>query len=171
MRLFRQRQFNDWRSAFEAVEQDVKVLAAGDRSVLSPTIRSQVSASISAPIPAGELFDRISILDIKGRKITDSSKLNHVVRELAELTKLRPRRFDSDQTVLGLVAQLDDANQQLWDVEDRLRDCERNADFGTMFIELARSVYRLNDLRASTKRALSDYYGSDFQEVKSYQPY
>lgn len=127
--------------------------------------------SISIPIPVGELFDRISILEIKQRKLSDPAKLAHVERELAELVRRRPPGWSDEQAVVEFAAELDAANQRLWDVEDQLRDCERNGEFGPEFIELARSVYRLNDLRAEAKRLLSEHFGSELMEVKSYRPY
>jgi hypothetical protein len=118
-------------------------------------------------ISPGELLDRISILQLKQSRIADPAKLEHVRVELAALEAERARA-DWPTGADALAADLATVNGLLWDVEDDLRRLEREQEFGPRFIELARSVYRLNDRRAALKNAVNALLGSGLREVKSY---
>ena len=125
---------------------------------------------ISVEISPGELLDKITILEIKRDRIAESAKLENVRRELAVLAASRDRAVaPSDELVAALTAELRGVNEALWEVEDELRQCECAGDFGPRFIELARSVYRLNDRRASIKRKINEALGSPLMEEKSYR--
>jgi hypothetical protein len=122
-------------------------------------------------VPAGELIDKITILEIKAERIADPEKLRHVRAELAALTAVRDAALPASPELATLAAQLKAVNEALWQVEDAVRACERRQDFGPRFVELARSVYRHNDRRAALKRAVNELLGSRLVEEKSYAPY
>jgi hypothetical protein len=124
--------------------------------------------ALLVPVSAGELLDKITILEIKSERISDVSKVENVCRELAALCEARDRAIPSSVEVAAVSADLKQVNEKLWDVEDAIRLCEGWQDFGPRFIELARSVYRLNDQRAALKRHLNDLLGSALKEEKSY---
>jgi len=124
--------------------------------------------TVYAPIAVGELFDKITILEIKASRITDKTKLLNVTRELSILKSVADASLELDAEVEGIVDKLRLVNSQLWDVEDKIRECERNNDFGTVFIKLARSVYCHNDQRALLKKQLNKLTGSELVEEKSY---
>ena len=116
------------------------------------------------PVSIGEIVDKITILEIKQIHISDPVKIANVSRELGLLND-RIQHIDIDKAVLD---QLRKVNQKLWIIEDAIRVCEHNADFGTNFIELARSVYITNDLRAELKKQINILTGSELIEEKSY---
>jgi len=127
--------------------------------------------NILAPISVGELIDKITILRIKREKLRDDARRNNIGRELAELLEIRSRsRLDTSDLAL-LEEQLSQVNRRLWDVEDDLRDLERTGYFGARFVELARSVYKLNDRRTALKQRINAVSGSVIVEEKSYKPY
>jgi len=101
----------------------------------------------------------------------DPQQVANVRNELGLLTAARARLKIADDVAAPLQAELKQVNAALWDIEDRIRDCERAKDFGPAFIELARSVYRTNDRRAELKRRLSELAGSAIVEEKSYRSY
>ena len=118
-------------------------------------------------VSIGEVVDKWTILSIKALNITDKDKLVNVFKEKNYLnTAIEPEILHDPLTDQLLVV-----NKNLWNVEDRLRDCERDKIFDDHFVQLARSVYILNDKRASIKKEINMKYGSDFVEEKSYQPY
>jgi hypothetical protein len=118
-------------------------------------------------VSIGEVVDKWTILSIKALNITDKDKLVNVFKERNYLnTAIEPEILHDPLTDQLLVV-----NKNLWNVEDRLRDCERDKIFDDHFVQLARSVYILNDKRASIKKEINMKYGSDFVEEKSYQPY
>ena len=120
------------------------------------------------PISLGELIDKLTILEIKSEKFTDSS-LQNVRKELTHLKKiLSELELDIDKT---LINELKEINKKLWDIEDAIRVYESKKLFNEKFISLARSVYHFNDQRASLKRKINIKYGSDLIEEKSYSPY
>jgi Family of unknown function (DUF6165) len=125
---------------------------------------------ILVPISAGELMDKITILEIKSERIKNPSQLENVLRELGAL---RAIRLDgADRAKLDkLCTELKQVNATLWDVEDAIRECDARNDFGSSFIELARTVYRLNDERARLKKAISLASGSRIIEEKSYKSF
>ncbi|MBL8707542.1 MAG: hypothetical protein JNM30_22010, partial [Rhodospirillales bacterium] len=111
-------------------------------------------------------IDKITILEIKAARIADAAKLANIRRELQALIAVR----DAQGTApAALVAELGQVNEQLWDIEDRIRECEQRGDFGAAFIELARSVYKTNDRRAALKRKINDAMESELVEEKSYR--
>lgn len=122
--------------------------------------------TLLAPVSWGELVDKIAILEIKSARIADPAKRANVQRELQALTAVRDAHGAPPP---ALVSELRRVNEQLWDIEDRIRECEQRGDFGPAFIELARSVYKTNDRRAALKRQVNDAMGSDLVEEKSYR--
>ena len=118
-------------------------------------------------VSIGEVVDKWTILSIKALNITDKDKLKHVFTEKNYLNTV----IDPEILHDPLVDELLWVNKQLWDVEDRLRDCERNKVFDDHFVQLARSVYLLNDKRARIKKQINIKYHSEFIEEKSYQSY
>ena len=124
---------------------------------------------ILAEISAGELIDKITIIEIKKMKIKNQSKLNEVDKELNSL-KSTMNKFISDPSKISkFKEQLKKINLKLWDVEDGKRLAEKNSDFGKKFIELARNVYKFNDERAKIKLEINNSLGSNIKEVKSYE--
>jgi len=158
MRLFRQQTVGDWDTVFARMAEEVRKLAA-QKAGYCP-VRVEVSA--------GELFDKITILGIKTERFTDEAKLRHVCAELASLERARAAAFPDLPEVAELVQQLREVNQTLWQVEDDIRRCEREGDFGPPFVELARSVYRHNDRRWALKRQIDALLGSRLVEEKEY---
>jgi len=117
------------------------------------------------PVSIGELVDKITILEIKSEKIKNIEALVNIVKELDALTHIVPT-IDRQ-----LIEDLKQVNCEIWDVEDELREYERNKTFGEEFIRLARNVYIFNDKRASIKRIINEKYTSEFKEEKSYSIY
>ena len=132
--------------------------------------RDAPSQDILVPISVGELMDKITILEIKSERIKNPSQLENIVHELEALRAVRLR--DIERALLDkLSAELKRVNAKLWDVEDAIRDCEARADFGEHFIELARTIYRLNDERSRLKKAINLASGSRIVEEKSYRSF
>ncbi len=127
--------------------------------------------SISIEISAGELVDKITILVIKLERMSDSVKLFNVQREYDMLMEVYRNAIDESDELIVLRDRLKEVNAKLWDIEDEIREFERNQDFGEGFVRLARTVYRTNDLRASTKREINDLLKSALVEEKSYSAY
>jgi hypothetical protein len=127
--------------------------------------------NLMIPVSPGELIDKLTILEIKLERIRDEAKLYNVRREYDELTAVWREAELADDTVEGLRAQLLGVNEALWEIEDAIRDEERERRFEDCFIELARSVYRRNDERAALKRRINQHLGSPIVEEKSYQDY
>jgi tetratricopeptide (TPR) repeat protein len=123
---------------------------------------------IRVDISPGELVDKISILQIKIERIREPAKLAHVRHELEALTAARHSSVPSSAALDALARDLRDLNEKLWDAEEALRECEQAQRFGEAFVELARSVYRLNDQRASVKRRINLLLNSLFVEEKSH---
>jgi hypothetical protein len=126
---------------------------------------------ILVEVAPGELIDKITILQIKTERIQDPDKLLNVRRELAVLERARGDAVEASSELDRLVAELKRVNESLWLIEDDIRECERQQEFGTKFIELARSVYRSNDRRAALKRQINELLGSPLIEEKSYSEY
>ncbi len=126
---------------------------------------------ILVEVAPGELIDKITILEIKTERITDEEKRNNVRVELEVLEKARDDAMQSPPALDELTAKLREVNEAIWDIEDDIRDCERQEDFGPKFIELARSVYHSNDKRAAFKREINELLGSKLIEEKSYADY
>ena len=124
---------------------------------------------ILAEISAGELFDKITILEIKRAKISNKEKLNDIEKELSSLNET-VKKYIPDQSIISkYISDLKNINLKLWDIEDGKRSAEKNKEFGEKFIELARNVYRFNDERAKIKLAINTSLGSNIKEVKSYE--
>ncbi len=126
---------------------------------------------LEVEVSAGELVDKITILEIKAERIADPDKLANVHRELRSLTATRREALPSSEELDELTAELRRINERLWEIEDDIRDCERKSDFGERFIELAREVYRTNDRRAAAKRRINELLGSELVEEKDYAEY
>lgn len=123
------------------------------------------------PISPGELVDKITILEIKSERMTDAAKLANVRNELELLTSTwRASAFAASDVDADWKA-LRSVNEQLWDIEDRIRDKERAASFDAGFVELARAVYVTNDERAAIKKRINSRLGSTLVEEKSYAEY
>jgi septal ring factor EnvC (AmiA/AmiB activator) len=116
----------------------------------------------------GELVDKLSILEIKLKRVQDSEKLKNIRKEYSLLEKAAGLIIKRDDP---LYRQLLDINQKLWEIEDRIRELEKNKDFGSEFIETARMVYFNNDIRAKIKQEINLKTNSDLFEEKSYEDY
>lgn len=126
---------------------------------------------ILVPISPGELLDKITILRIKSERITDAPKLANVRAELDALDATWQASGAATAAVADDEAALQKVNEQLWDIEDRIRDLERERRFDAEFIELARAVYITNDERAAIKKRINSALGSRLVEEKSYKEY
>jgi hypothetical protein len=128
-------------------------------------------AELLVPISPGELIDKITILEIKSQRMTDTAKLHNVRTELSLLTETWKASAYSATDISAEWAGLRDVNGKLWDIEDRIRDQEREGRFDAGFIELARAVYVTNDERAAIKKRINARLGSLLVEEKSYADY
>ena len=126
---------------------------------------------ITAPISVGDLLDKITILEIKSERIGDPAKLENIRSELDLLRNVWVQRGEPRPGFDKLIDDLKKTNEQLWTIEDEIRDCERDRHFGPRFIELARSVYRTNDHRYELKRRINELAGSGIVEEKSHRAY
>lgn len=126
---------------------------------------------IRIPVSVGELLDKISILRIKSRRLSDPDKLANVRRELDALTATWGEAGSEDATVRELRDELEGVNEELWEIEDAIREKEARQEFDDEFVSLARSVYLTNDRRSGIKRALNLHLGSELVEEKSYADY
>ena len=124
---------------------------------------------ILAEISAGELIDKITILEIKKEKITNKDKIENVSRELISLNESLKKYIPDNNKILTLKNELKKINLKLWEIEDGKRDAEKNKKFDEKFIELARNVYKFNDERAKIKLSINNTLGSNIKEVKSYE--
>ena len=124
-----------------------------------------------APISIGELVDKITILEIKAQRVRDPRKREAVSKELHFLNEIERAMGEHDVTIKALKDELRQVNEALWDIEDRIRDCEREQNFGEEFIQLARAVYKTNDRRAELKRRINEISGSALMEIKSHAIY
>ncbi len=124
---------------------------------------------ILAEISAGELIDKITILEIKKAKINDQEKLVNVDKELFSLNETKKKFIPNENLILKEIKKLKEINLKLWDIENEKRKAEKNKDFGEKFIELARSVYKSNDERAKIKLNINNILGSNIKEVKSHE--
>ena len=124
---------------------------------------------IYAEISAGELVDKITILEIKKEKITNKEKLVEIKKELDSLTNTFNKSIKKNINLEALIKELKNINLKLWDIEDKKRELEEKQRFGKEFIELARNVYKSNDERAKIKLKINKTLGSNIKEVKSYE--
>ena len=126
------------------------------------------SKKILTEISAGELLDKISILEIKLGNIKDKEKLAEINKEYKSLEETKKFNIEITNNLQKLTDQLKKINLKLWDIEEEKRICEKNSDFGEKFIQLSRNVYLNNDKRAKIKSDINKLLGSNIKEVKSY---
>jgi hypothetical protein len=126
---------------------------------------------LTIPASAGEVIDKLTILEIKLERIADAVKRANVEREAEALSAAWRAAVPDEAPVAELVAGLREVNGRLWEVEDELREHERRGEFGEAFVALARAVYRTNDRRAALKRGINERLGSTLVEEKSYAAY
>ena len=126
---------------------------------------------IMIEVSAGELFDKISILEIKKEKIKDPEKLKFINNDHSILKNQLEKNINSDERLNNLYQSLKKINSKLWVIEDDKRQCEKDKDFGEKFIKLSRDVHFLNDDRAKIKLEINNYTGSNIKEVKEYTNY
>ena len=126
---------------------------------------------ILVEVSVGELFDKISILEIKKDKIKDKEKLKYIVNEYNLLKEQMLNNVKLNEKLKGLFDALKDINSTLWVIEDDKRLCEKNSDFGEKFIKLSRDIHFLNDKRASIKLDINNQTGSKIKEIKEYTNY
>ena len=122
-------------------------------------------------ISPGELIDKITILEIKLRKIANEAQLVNIRLEYEILLKVYRDGIVETARLRALVDRLRDTNAAIWSIEDDIRDQERNKTFGADFVAIARSVYRTNDIRAAIKREINELLDSSIVEEKSYTAY
>ena len=132
---------------------------------------SNKSKKILTEISAGELLDKISILEIKLVKINDKESLLEINKEYNSLKETQNSNIKLTKNLENLIKELKEINLKLWDIEDNKRICEKNKDFGKMFVDLSRNVYLNNDKRAKIKSAINKLLGSNIKEVKQYVNY
>ncbi|MBO6490994.1 MAG: hypothetical protein HVK26_00785 [Pelagibacteraceae bacterium] len=128
-------------------------------------------SKILTEISAGELLDKLSILEIKLNKIKDSSFLQEVKKEYDILIKTKNDNIKSPDKIDILYKNLKEINEKLWKIENEKRLCEKNSDFNDKFIQLARNVYIENDKRSKIKLEINKVLGSNIKEVKQYTEY
>ena len=129
------------------------------------------SKKILTEISAGELLDKMTILEIKLDKIRDKENLLEVSKEYESLKETKKSNIKLTKDLENLIIQLKEINLKLWDFEDKTRICEKNKDFGQTFINLSRSVYLNNDKRANIKYKINKMLGSNIKEIKQYVNY
>lgn len=131
-----------------------------------------MSSIVNVPISVGELFDKISILEIKSERLSDKQKLKNVIHELQLLRDIADALDLGARAELATIfPKLKQVNERIWEAEDKIRDFEKNRIFDSSFLEVARSIYRLNDSRAAAKRELNLLTNSTVVEEKSYSEY
>ncbi len=124
--------------------------------------------SLLVPISVGELFDKITILQIKTERITNLEALRNIDKELRALENICNKLINIDPDI---IAQLKLVNTEIWEVEDELRLFEKEQLFDNRFVNMARSVYMFNDKRAAIKKKINTMYNSEIKEEKSYSTY
>ena len=132
---------------------------------------SNKSKKILTEISAGELLDKISILEIKLIKINDKKGLLEINKEYKSLKETQDSNIKLTKDLENLIKELKEVNLKLWDIEDNKRICEKNKDFGKVFVDLSRNVYLNNDKRAKIKSEINKLLGSNIKEVKQYVNY
>ncbi len=129
------------------------------------------SKKILSEISAGELLDKISILEIKLDKVKNKNSQEKINIEYKMLIKARDSNIKITEKIKQLIKDIKEVNLNLWNIEDKLRVCEKNKDFGQEFVQLARNVYFNNDKRAKIKSEINELLGSEIREIKQYVDY
>ena len=128
-------------------------------------------SKILTEISAGELLDKLSILEIKLNKIKNPALLQEIKKDHNIINEAKNKNINSSDEINVLYTDLKKINEQLWEIEDKIRLCEKNSDFKDKFIQLARDVYLKNDKRSKIKLEINKILGSNIQEVKQYTQY
>jgi len=128
-------------------------------------------SKILTEISAGELLDKLSILEIKLNKIKNPALLKEIKKDYNIINEAKNKNINSSNVINVLYKDLKKINEQLWEIEDKIRLCEKNSDFKDKFIQLARDVYLKNDKRSKIKLEINKILGSNIQEVKQYTQY
>ena len=129
------------------------------------------SKKILSEISPGELLDKISILDIRLVKIKDPKSLEKINMEYESLVEAKKLSISPSKKLNDLITKIKEINLILWNIEDKIRICEKNKTFGKEFVDLARSVYLNNDKRAKIKSDINDILNSNIKEIKQYVDY
>lgn len=145
-----------------------EAIQAIERVLAIRLLREGAAPVIRVEVAPGELLDKWSILKIKSERISDPDKLRNVLTELAVVDETRRERIRKTPGLPELLRELKEVNERLWDIENGIRDCEKQQDFGSNFITLARSVYQTNDRRSVIKRQINELLGAKFREEKAY---
>lgn len=127
--------------------------------------------AIRVPVSAGELIDKMTILEVKSERMSDAIKLANVQKELDLLNKTWEENRPEAADIETQKGELKEINGQLWEIEDEIRLLEGKRDFGDNFVKLARAVYVTNDVRAEIKKSINNALGSELTEEKSYADY
>ena len=128
-------------------------------------------SKILTEISAGELLDKLSILEIKLNKIKNQALLQEIKKDYNAIKEAKNKNINSSNEINVLYVELKKVNEQLWEIEDKIRLCEKNSDFKDTFIQLARDVYFTNDKRFKIKLEINKISGSNIQEIKQYTQY
>ncbi len=128
-------------------------------------------SKILTEISAGELLDKLSILEIKLNKIKNPALLQEIKKDHNIINEAKNKNINSSDEINALYTDLKKINEQLWEIEDKIRLCEKNSDFKDKFIQLARDVYFKNDKRSKIKSEINKISGSNIREVKQYTQY
>ena len=129
------------------------------------------STRVLSEISPGELLDKISILEIKLEKVKDKDRQKRIKNEYDILKKVQNSSIEMSDKIKDLYRSVGNVNIKLWDIEDKIRICEQNKDFGKNFIELARGVYFNNDKRAKLKNEINEILKSNIREIKQFVDY
>ena len=129
------------------------------------------SKRVLSEISPGELLDKISILEIKLEKVKDKDRQKRIKNEHDILKKVQNSSIEMSDKIKDLYRSVSNVNIKLWDIEDKIRICEQNKDFGKNFIELARGVYFNNDKRAELKNEINEILKSNIREIKQFVDY
>jgi hypothetical protein len=162
MRLFRQKKAGDWMDVFSRM---AKELSEKIGQVRSSVERVRIETS------PGELLDRLTILNIKSRRISSPQKLINITNELRSLQESAASALPPSKELDRLIAKLSEVNEILWDAEDDIRNCEKKQRHGKQFVALSRSIMHTNDLGSSIKKEINILLGSDVSDEKSYAEY
>ena len=128
-------------------------------------------SKINIETSVGELIDKMTILEIKKEKISDEKSLSIINKEYSSLQGTVQKDVKINDEIKKLWNELKKINLKLWEIEDKIRLCEKNKKFDEKFVELARSVYKCNDVRSKLKLEINQLTGSNLQEVKQYTEY